>query len=39
MEAVVANASRNAWLMGLKGEIGVIAPGGLGPPDSSGAGR
>src|SRR5207302_1667992 len=29
MEAVVANASRNAWLMGLEGEVGVIAPGKL----------
>jgi len=27
IEAVVANTSRNAWLMGLDGEIGVIAPG------------
>ena len=29
MEAIVANTSRNAWLMGLEGEIGVIAPGKL----------
>jgi len=29
MEAIVANTSRNAWLMGLKGEVGVIAPGQL----------
>ena len=29
MEAVVANTSRNAWLMGLEGEVGVIAPGKL----------
>ena len=29
MEAIVANTSRNAWLMGLKGEVGVIAPGKL----------
>ena len=26
MEAIVANTSRNAWLMGLEGEVGVIAP-------------
>src|SRR5882672_6628996 len=26
MEAIVANTSRNAWLMGLKGEVGVLAP-------------
>ena len=29
MEAIVANTSRNAWLMGLKGEVGAIAPGKL----------
>ena len=29
MEAIVANTSRNAGLMGLKGEVGVIAPGKL----------
>ena len=29
MEAIVANTSRNAWLMGLEGEFGVIAPGKL----------
>ena len=29
MEAIVANTSRNAWLMGLEGEVGVIAPGKL----------
>jgi imidazolonepropionase-like amidohydrolase len=29
MEAIVANTSRNAWLIGLDGEIGVIAPGKL----------
>jgi imidazolonepropionase-like amidohydrolase len=26
MEAIVANTSRNAWLVGLEGEVGVIAP-------------
>ena len=26
MEAIVANTSRNAWLMGLEGEVGVLAP-------------
>jgi imidazolonepropionase-like amidohydrolase len=29
MEAIVANTSANAWLMGLDGEVGVIAPGRL----------
>ena len=29
MAAIVANTSRNAWLMGLEGEVGVIAPGKL----------
>ncbi|HYZ41259.1 MAG TPA: amidohydrolase family protein [Stellaceae bacterium] len=29
MEAILANTSRNAWLMGLDGELGVIAPGKL----------
>jgi imidazolonepropionase-like amidohydrolase len=29
MEAILANTSRNAWLIGLEGEIGVIAPGEL----------
>jgi hypothetical protein len=29
IEAIVANTSRNAWLMGLEGEVGVIAPGKL----------
>ena len=29
MEAIVANTSRNAWLMGLEGEVGVIASGKL----------
>jgi len=29
MEAIVANTSRNAWLMGLEGEVGVIATGKL----------
>jgi imidazolonepropionase-like amidohydrolase len=29
MEAIVANTSRNAWLMGFEGEVGVIAPGKL----------
>ena len=29
MEAIVANTSRNAWLMGLEAEVGVIAPGKL----------
>jgi imidazolonepropionase-like amidohydrolase len=29
IEAVTANTSRNAWLIGLDGEIGVIAPGRL----------
>ena len=29
MEAIAANTSRNAWLMGLEGEVGVIAPGKL----------
>jgi imidazolonepropionase-like amidohydrolase len=29
MEAIVANTSRNAWLMGLEGEVGMIAPGKL----------
>ena len=24
MQAIVANTSRNAWLMGLEGEVGVI---------------
>jgi imidazolonepropionase-like amidohydrolase len=27
MEATVANTSRNAWLMGVEGEVGVIASG------------
>ena len=27
MEAIVANTSRNAWLMGLEDEVGVIATG------------
>jgi imidazolonepropionase-like amidohydrolase len=27
MEAIAANTGRNAWLIGLEGEIGVIAPG------------
>ena len=29
MAAIVANTSHNAWLMGLEGEVGVIAPGKL----------
>ena len=29
MEAIVANTSLSAWLMGLEGEVGVIAPGKL----------
>ena len=29
MEAIVANTSRNAWLMDLEDEVGVIAPGKL----------
>ena len=29
MEAILANTSRNAWLMNLEGEVGVIAPGKL----------
>ena len=29
MEAIVANTSHNAWLMGLEGEVGLIAPGKL----------
>jgi imidazolonepropionase-like amidohydrolase len=29
MEAILANTSRNAWLIGLESEIGVIAPGKL----------
>src|SRR5215813_10245214 len=29
MEAIVANTSRNAWLMGLEGEVGVITTGKL----------
>jgi imidazolonepropionase-like amidohydrolase len=29
MEAIVANTSRNAWLIDLDGEVGVIAPGKL----------
>jgi imidazolonepropionase-like amidohydrolase len=29
IEAIVANTGRNAWLIGLDGEIGVIAPGRL----------
>ena len=29
MEAILANTSRNAWLIGLQDEIGVIAPGKL----------
>ena len=29
MGAIVANTSRNAWLMGLEGEVGAIAPGKL----------
>src|SRR5438094_3404392 len=29
MEAIVANTSCNAWLMGLEDEVGVIAPGKL----------
>jgi imidazolonepropionase-like amidohydrolase len=29
MEAIVANTSGNAWLMGLKDEVGIIAPGKL----------
>ena len=29
MEAIVANTSRNAWLMGLEDEVGVIATGKL----------
>jgi imidazolonepropionase-like amidohydrolase len=29
MEAIVANIRRNAWLMGLEGEVGMIAPGKL----------
>ena len=29
MAAIVANTSRNAWLMGLEGEVGVIGPGKL----------
>jgi imidazolonepropionase-like amidohydrolase len=29
MEAILANTSRNAWLIGLRDEIGVIAPGKL----------
>ena len=29
MEAIVANTSLSAWLMGLEGEVGVIASGKL----------
>ena len=29
MEAIVANTSRNAWLVGLEGEVGMVAPGKL----------
>ena len=29
MEAILANTSGNAWLMGLDGEVGVVAPGKL----------
>src|SRR6201988_3559088 len=29
MEAIVANTSRNAWLMGLEGEVGLITTGKL----------
>jgi len=29
MEAMLANTSGNAWLIGLQGEVGVIAPGRL----------
>jgi len=29
MEAILANTSRNAWLIGLESEVGVIAPGRL----------
>jgi imidazolonepropionase-like amidohydrolase len=29
MEAILANTSGNAWLIGLEGEVGVIAPGRL----------
>jgi imidazolonepropionase-like amidohydrolase len=29
MEAILANTSRNAWLIGLQDEIGMIAPGKL----------
>jgi imidazolonepropionase-like amidohydrolase len=29
MQAIVANTSRNAWLLGLEGEVGVIARGKL----------
>jgi imidazolonepropionase-like amidohydrolase len=29
IEAIAASTSRNAWLIGLQGEIGVIAPGRL----------
>ena len=29
MEAIVVNTSRNAWLIGLEGEVGVIGPGKL----------
>jgi imidazolonepropionase-like amidohydrolase len=29
MEAILANTSRNAWLIDLEGEVGVIAPGKL----------
>src|SRR5271165_5604687 len=29
MQAIVANTSLNAWLMGLEDEVGVIAPGKL----------
>ena len=29
IEAIVVNTSRNAWLIGLDGEIGMIAPGRL----------
>lgn len=26
MEAILANTSRNAWLLGLDGEVGIVAP-------------
>jgi imidazolonepropionase-like amidohydrolase len=29
MEAILANTSRNAWILGLEGEVGVLGPGKL----------